>query len=237
MRHLRPVGVQEDGVDSVLIEAPSTSKQKFKSRAKSDAGINLLDLPDGVLASTSELPRTYESQQAVPASIAGFQPDMDAHLRQVLEALEDDAFVEDELEDDFFSQLVADGERGSDEEVDYEFREAGIEHVDEHPQTLDGDSSWQQRFADFKKNQAGTKQTSDDGYDSEGGDTVGTLPAISVIGGKKKRKAASDASGYSMSSSSMVRNEALRTLDDRFDQVSFHFLNLFFATADKSPDR
>lgn len=225
MRHLRPVGIQEDDVDSVLLEAPSTSKQKSKARAKADPGINLFDLPDGVLASISELPRTYESQQAVPASIAGFQPDMDAHLRQVLEALEDDAFVEDELEDDFFSQLVADGERGSDEEADFEFREEGVAHVDGDPQALDEDASWQQRFADFKKNQASTNKTSDDGYDSEGGDTVGTLPAISVIGGKKKRKAASDASGYSMSSSSMVRNEALQTLDDRFDQVSFHFSN------------
>ena len=233
MQHLRTVGVQEDGVDSVLIEAPTKSRSKGKGKHS----ITLIEIPPEALPSTSEIPRNFESQEAIPSSISGFQPDMDPHLRQVLEALEDDAFVEDELEDDFFSQLVADGERGSDEEVDYEFREAGIEHVDEHPQTLDGDSSWQQRFADFKKNQAGTKQTSDDGYDSEGGDTVGTLPAISVIGGKKKRKAASDASGYSMSSSSMVRNEALRTLDDRFDQVSFHFLNLFFATADKSPDR
>ncbi|KJA23415.1 hypothetical protein HYPSUDRAFT_125341, partial [Hypholoma sublateritium FD-334 SS-4] len=150
---LRPVGIQEDGVDSVLLEAPSTSKKKSKGPAKADAGINLLGLPDGVLASTSELPRTYESQQAAPASIVGFQPDMDAHLRQVFEALENDAFVEDELEDDFFSQLVADGERGSDEEVAFEFREEGIDRVDGHPQVLDEDVSWKQRFADSKKNQ------------------------------------------------------------------------------------
>ncbi|EEB89686.1 hypothetical protein MPER_12189 [Moniliophthora perniciosa FA553] len=43
---------------------------------------------------------------------------------------------------------------------------------------------------------------------------------MSVIGGKKRRrKGTSDASGYSMSSSSMYRNEALKTLDERFDQV------------------
>jgi protein LTV1 len=220
MRHLRSVGMQEDGVESVLLEAPSTSRQKSKAKSKVKTGIDLLDLPDGVLASASELPRTYESQQAIPASIAGFQPDMDAHLRQVLEALEDDAFVEDELEEDFFAELVADGERGSDEEVDFEFREEGIDEDQENAESVDEDNaSWEKRFADFKKTQKGAKRSSDDGYDSEGGDTVGTLPAMSVIGGKKRRKGASDASGYSMSSSSMFRNEALQTLDQRFDQV------------------
>ncbi|KAJ7492180.1 Low temperature viability protein-domain-containing protein [Mycena latifolia] len=206
MQHLRPVGVQEDGVESVL------GKGK---------GVVLKDLPDGVLASTSELPRTYESQQAIPASIAGFQPDMDPHLRQVLEALEDDAFVEDDLEDDFFGQLVGDGERGSDDEVEFEFSEEGAAQDDEE-EDIDDAAGWEARFSQFKKVQAGTGGKSDDGYDdSEGGDTVGRLPEMSVIGGKgkKRRKGTSDASGYSMSSSSMFRNEALQTLDERFDQM------------------
>jgi len=220
MRHLRAVGVQEEGVESVLIEAPSTS-QKNKSQAKRKAGIELLDLPEGVLASTSELPRTYESQQAIPESIAGFQPDLDAHLRQVLEALEDDAFVDDDMQDDFFSELVADGERGSDEEVDFEFQEEVIEPESERCEDDVEEISWEKRFADFKKSQTASKGGSDDGFASEGGDTVGTLPAMSVIGGKgkRRRKGASDASGYSMSSSSMYRNEALQTLDERFDRV------------------
>ncbi|KAK7063815.1 protein LTV1 [Favolaschia claudopus] len=213
MQHLRPVGLQEDGVESVLIEAPTNSNGKGK-------GISLKDLPDGVLPSTSELPRTYESQQAVPDSIAGFQPDMDPHLRQVLEALEDDAFVDDALQDDFFGELVADGERGSDEPFDFEFSEdaeAGGEEEDEN-------AGWEARFSQFKKTQArsggGRGGTSDDGYDeSEGGDTVGRMPEMSVIGGKKRRKGTSYASGYSMSSSSMYRNEALQTLDERFDQI------------------
>lgn len=225
MRHLRAVGIQEDGVESVLIEAPLSSKPKSKAQSKQKLGIDLLDLPDGVLASTSELPRTYESQQAIPESIAGFQPDMDAHLRQVLEALEDDAFVDDELEDNFFGELVADGERGSDEEVTFEFDEDGIDETkgNSEPDADAEEDAWEKRFADFKKSHpgSGVKFGSDDGYDSEGGDTIGTLPEMSVIGGKgkKRRKGTSDASGYSMSSSSMFRNEALQTLDERFDQV------------------
>src|ERR1700728_652474 len=104
MQHLRAAGdQQEDGIDSVLIEAPSTSKSKVKAKAK--VPISLKDLPAEVLPSTSELPRNFESQEAIPSSIAGFRPDMDPHLRQVLEALEDDAFVDDALEDDFFGEL------------------------------------------------------------------------------------------------------------------------------------
>jgi protein LTV1 len=217
MQHLRPVGVNEEGVESVLVEAPSSSK----TQAKKGRGIELRDLPPEALPSVSELPRTYESQQAIPESIAGFQPDMDPHLRQALEALEDDAFVDDELDDDFFGELVGDGERGSHEDVDFDFQE----DEDNESQELLQDAheeEWEERFAQFKKAQKNTVQegTSDDEYGSEGGDTVAGLPTMSVIGGKKRRKGTSDASGYSMSSSSMYRNEALQTLDERFDQVS-----------------
>jgi len=67
----------------------------------------------------------------------------------------------------------------------------------------------------------GQSGRSADGCDSDGGDTLGSLPAMSVIGGKgkRRRKGTSEASGYSMSSSSMYRNEALQTLDERFDQM------------------
>lgn len=220
MQHLRAVGVQEDGVESVLIEAPSTSKAQGQSK-----GIQMRDLPQGVLASTSELPRTYESQQAIPESIAGFQPDMDPHLRQVLEALEDEAFVDDELEDGFFGELVGDGERGSDEDIEFAFEEDGAEDPKkgkESSRTEDEQElGWEERFAQFKKAQQGTEKHGGSDYGSEGGDTLGGLPAMSVIGGKKRRKGTSDASGYSMSSSSMYRNEALQTLDERFDQVCY----------------
>ncbi|KAM5531348.1 hypothetical protein V8D89_014993 [Ganoderma adspersum] len=231
MQHLKTVGVQEDGVDSIWLEAPSKSKGKGKAKDP----ISLLDLPEGTLASKSELPRNYEAQQNIPTSIAGFQPDMDPHLRQVLEALEDDAFVDGGLEDDFFGELVADGEREADEALYFEFHEEGLPDGAEHAgaeggATEDGeevDEYWEERFAHFKQNQKSApldEDTSDlDGY-SEGGDTVGTLPQMSVIGGKKRRrKGMSDASGYSMSSSSMWRNEHLSVLDERFDQIQHEY--------------
>lgn len=239
MQHLRPVGVQEDGVDSVLVEAPAQSKSKGKGRQRDDAPITLRDLPAEALPSTSELPRNYESQEAVPSSIAGFRPDMDPHLRQALEALEDDAFVDDGLDDDFFGELVQDGERSINEQFGFDFAEEGLndeearlqmeEALEDEDEGEGEDDDWEARFAKFKKVQAkeaaAAAASDDEDMFSEGADTIGNLPEFSVIGGKKRRKGTSDASGYSMSSSSMFRNEGLRTLDDRFDQVGLHFLS------------
>lgn len=226
MQHLRTVGTQEDGVDSFLIEAPLPKKNR------SNKTTSKLILPQEVLPSASELPRTYESQEAIPTSIAGFQPDMDPHLRQVLEALEDDAFVDDDLHDGFFGELIESGERASDDKMkfepdvtDPEVMEGENSGMGDSDESGEIETGWEERFAKFKKNQTRKEQDteSDDEFLSEGGDTIRGLPSISVLGGKgkKRRKGSSDASGYSMSSSSMYRNEALQTLDERFDQVRF----------------
>lgn len=221
MQHLRTAGAEEEGVESVLIEAPATS-QKSKGKGKSKDPISLRDLPPEALPSASEIPRNYESHEAIPSSIAGFQPDMDPHLRQVLEALEDDAFVDDGLEDDFFGELVAEGQRDEDDEFNYQFFEDG-DTAQDAPSTEDHEDpdSWEARFAQFKKEQQDVPppSDSDDELHSDGGDTIGTLPKLPVIGGKRRRKGTSDASGYSMSSSSMYRTETLMTLDERFDQL------------------
>jgi len=221
MQHLRTVGGQDHDIESIMIEAPIVKNNRGKGGMKDD-----LFIPQEVLPSVSELPRNYESQRAIPESIAGFQPDMHPHLRQVLEALEDDAFVDDDLTDDFFSELVDGGERGP-KEVDFD--ENNIE--DSKDRSYDGDErdasssglSWEGRFAQFKRAQAREEIdiTSDDEFASEDGDTIGELPTISVLGGKgkKRRKGSSDASGYTMSSLSMHRNKALQTLDERFDRV------------------
>lgn len=227
MQHLRSVGIREDGIDSILIEAPALKNSK--GRSKSDP----LFIPKEALPSASELPRNYESQQAIPQSIAGLQPDMDPHLRQALEALEDDAFVDGDLDETFFDELVEGGERGSDKDVQFEFEENGIEDemdaslgqgtgIENESEKID----WESKFALFKKNRVGLSQESaSDDESLEGNDTIGSLPSISVIGGKgKRRRMGSDASGYSMSSSSMYRNQALQILDERFDQVCLHIL-------------
>lgn len=227
MQHLKQAGVAEDGVDSVLLEAPTPKNSKGNGKAKTTPIVLRDVIPAEALPSTSELPRNFESLEAIPSSISGFQPDMDPHLRQVLEALEDDAFVDEELQDDFFGELIAEGERGADAPFEFDFDEyGGIEHASEQGSRdtgpSDEDVGWETHFAAFKAAQedhANAGGASDLDEFSDGGDTVGNLPQLAVIGGKRRRKGASDASGYSMSSSSMFRNEGLTTLDERFDQV------------------
>ena len=216
MQHLRAVGTEEAGVESVLIEAPLSQN---KSRSRGKANVNVDGLPAEAFPSKTEMPRNFETQEAVPSSIAGFQPDMDPHLRQALDALEDVAFVDDDADDDFFTELVRDGEREEEEEADYEFYEYGPPEAGNDD--AGEDESWEARFAKFKTDQknAPPPPDSDEDVYSEGGDTVGNLPKLPVIGGKRRRKGTSDASGYSMSSSSMYRTETLLTLDERFDQV------------------
>ncbi|KAJ9123335.1 hypothetical protein QFC22_001534 [Naganishia vaughanmartiniae] len=264
MQHLRGVGESSTSggvVDSVMLPAPgkgshgaSRGANKGKGRARDDDlndeergdlfGIGKRAvLPDSVLPSGQQLTReqAYEAQAAVPRDIAGFQPDMDPHLRQVLEALEDDAFVADEEEVDFMDDLLAEGERNEEEEFDeWEFQEWG---ADEEPHTesqtsagplADGgedvaseDQTWEDRFKAFKasgklaevqKQAADVARSDADDGTSEMADTVASLPEMKVIGGKKRRKGASDASGYSMSSSSMFRNKGLSTLDEMFER-------------------
>ena len=169
-----------------------------------------------------------EGQEAIPSELQGFQPEMNPHLRQTLEALDDNAFVQEDADDNFFTELMEGGERDDDQEEEFDFKENG---ADADPSHLPKDSEvasdegdgqdWHIRFAKFKKEHRARFADGSvlDGA-SEGGDTLGRLPSLSVLGAKKrKRKGTSDASGYSMSSSSMFRNEGLTRLDEQFEKV------------------
>jgi protein LTV1 len=132
MQHMRDLG----GSDAYFIDAtPVTVKGKDgKGKRRKDLSVALRDLDLGsetrsqagvsVASSTvsiasdffdedllpSEFVKrtTYQDMQDVPDAIAGFQPDMDPRLREVLEALEDEAYVDDD--EDVFQQLQQDTE-------------------------------------------------------------------------------------------------------------------------------
>ncbi|CAE6469194.1 unnamed protein product [Rhizoctonia solani] len=229
MQHLRPVGMTPD---AILLEAPDKIKGKGKNR-------EIVTLPGESLPSQKELSlaAARDAMQSIPSELAGFNPNLDQHLRQTLEALDDDAFVgndnisgEQELED-LFGELLGGGERDDGEKGEWnewEFREQGIEpHATATMSNRDASDDLVSRVAAFKQAQARALDElsgEDEPEDSEGGDTIGKLPSlppISVIGGKRRRKGTgSDASGFSMSSSSVFRNEGLRGLDEQFDRVS-----------------
>ncbi|KAI0257268.1 Low temperature viability protein-domain-containing protein [Lactifluus subvellereus] len=227
MQHLRPVGGKEEGFESVLVEAP---KRRTTSKRSSELPIPLHDLPPEAFPSASELPRDFDSQAAIQSSISGLQPDMDPHLRQTLEALDDDAYVDDDLNDDFFGELIKDGERDASEPLDFEFREDGLPTDGSDASGVHerdgGEGGWEARFALFKKEQQCRKMMnaslSDSG--SENADTVGQMPEFPTRGGRCRRPEASDASGFSMSSASIFRSDGLRDLDDRFDQIEKEYI-------------
>lgn len=232
MQHLRPVG--EFGFDSVLLEAP-VKAPKGKGKA---TGEDLFKMPDEVMASKNEMSvqDVYARQEAIPVELQGFQPDMDPHLRQVLEALEDDAFVDEEAEDaDVFGELLGSGEVEDGEEAEeFEFAEWGVDDDERTENGDDREETWEDRFRAFKKAGGHPKVASNGGWDdddvdsaerSEMADTVGSLVSgiddLMVRGGKKRhgKRGPSDASGMSMSSSNVYRNDNLRTLDERFDAL------------------
>ncbi|WVQ78926.1 40S ribosomal protein S27 [Cryptococcus sp. DSM 104549] len=242
MQHLKPIG--RGGAEVVLIEGPRGSgvakgmkgaANKSKGKGKED---DLFDvLPPSVLPSKNEM-SVWEARargEAIPLELQGLQPDMDPHLRQVLEALDDDAFVDgEEDEGDWFSDLVKGGERDEEEEVPWEFAEWGVDDKGKklpkagaEPEAA-AEETWEDRFKAFKREQANLPEEEseiDPEERSEMADTVGSLASnlgeMMVQGGKKRRgkRGPSDASGMSMSSSSMFRTQGLRDLDARFDKI------------------
>lgn len=245
MSHLRTVGGGGgEGFSSVLLEAPkgaaratTLGKKGYKGKGKAAAEDHGW-FPESVLPSKDELTtqEAYAAQTAIPIELQGLQPDMDPHLRQVLEALEDDAFVDEEAEDDgWFDELLGEGERDDEEVEEFPFAEWGVDEEATEGEDGKGESAepetWEERYAAFKKACKDkpvepSEMDPNDPEAYEAADTVGSLNskfgAMTVIGGKKRRgkRGASDASGYSMSSSSMFRNQGLSTLDERFDKVS-----------------
>lgn len=150
MQHMRDLG---QGGGSHFVDAvPTKVKGKGKSKANFaglslDEALRQVDIndeeseaPSLVDADMSNFSRTIktnrrlEAQQDVPDEIAGFQPDMDPRLREVLEALEDEAYVDDKGDDDFFGALALDGQDNGELDID-EF-EANLD-------TLDDDEGWE----------------------------------------------------------------------------------------------
>ncbi|KIW16746.1 hypothetical protein PV08_03935 [Exophiala spinifera] len=139
MQHLRDVG--EGGGESHFMEAAPVKVQgKDKGKAKTiklEDALREVSLGDDQSMvgsempstfSTSTRPATYQNQQDIPDEIAGFQPDMDPRLREVLEALDDDAYVDEKDEEDMFAALAKEGQFG---ELDLAEFKANFEDEDD----------------------------------------------------------------------------------------------------------
>lgn len=115
MQHMRELG---GTTEATWLEAPQPrQKQKVKDKKNLEDALRDVGLDDDAesLGGTSMVGRsvtgsirksTYQDQQDVPDALAGFQPDMDPRVREVLEALDDEEYVDDE--DDIFAELAGD---------------------------------------------------------------------------------------------------------------------------------
>ncbi|KAL8759507.1 MAG: hypothetical protein Q9199_000728 [Rusavskia elegans] len=259
MQHLRDLNDQNSKGESYFVEAPvrrkdAKGKQKISledalretSIGENTSRTQFLD--EDVLPSKDLRRTTYQNQQDIPDALAGFQPDMDPRLREALEALEDDAYVDDE--EDLFGELAKDGEVSLEEFEDLGF--AGNENAmeDDGWETDDtvkpvkeykmstvaqtpiaegdvamsdlpdhGDGDWMKEFSKFKTAEKKAKAVAPN---AEGPDLQSSIVTgtSTTDGRRKKRKGAMTSStGYSMTSSSLFRTEGQTLQDARFDKT------------------
>lgn len=261
MQHMRDLdGGSGDG-ESHFIDAPVKKKEgKGKGKVPLDEALREFSLEDNrkgargsglldeeILPSKNLRRSTYQDQQDVPDVLAGFQPDMDPRLREVLEALDDEAYVDDE--DDVFGELAKEKKEISMtefEEVGFEGAISGVEEDgwetddtakptrefksgsmpiprDSADVAMDngsdrGDSDWMKEFNKFKSAE-NSKIEKPHAANVEGQSSI--MTGTSMTGGRRKKRkgAMTSSTGYSMTSSSLYRTEGLTLLDARFDKV------------------
>lgn len=135
MQHLKPMG----NTDGVFIGVNEEDKSKKES---------IEELFKDQLPSKEKVKITHDTFQAIPKELKGFNPDLDPKLREVLEALEDEAYIEqaDENEEDIFDSLLKSGEaeyddfEGSEGEYSDEYDEWDLDNYeDEYNEKYDSD--------------------------------------------------------------------------------------------------
>lgn len=221
MQHLKPIG---DGHGVFIAKNEKPDKKKI-GEVSFFEDINDNDVKKEV---------NYQDMQDIQDDIKGFKPGMDPRLREVLEALEDEEYVEDDKNnDDLFGDLLNSGEKSDveKEEVD----EWDLDNFDDTGYNTDefekpGDQGWE---ADFRKFQHHNKNVSND-WDSDNEfedeqDDITDLPDIkpgkkvSNSKQRKKKGTMTDTSSFSMSSSALFRSEGLTLLDDRFEKMQINY--------------
>lgn len=267
MQHIRDLNAGNANGESYFVEAATKKKKDGKGKGKmnledalkeaslqdehsesgvSQSGVSRL-LDDDLLSSKDLRKSTYQDQQDVPDALAGFQPDMDPRLREVLEALEDEAYVDEE--EDFFGEIAKDrreisldefeeaGFQDSGDEAGWETDEtekpskeykSGIMPPPAFSHSADtvmedgpdhGDGDWMKEFSKFKQADKAARKAQPQAPNSELQSSI--ITGTSMTGGRRKKRkgAMTSSTGYSMTSSSIFRTEGQTLLDARFDKI------------------
>ncbi|ODV61247.1 ribosome biogenesis protein LTV1 [Ascoidea rubescens DSM 1968] len=214
MQHLKPIGGTSDNLNN---------KKKTSLTFKED-----LQLPKELFASEKTVKLSYQAFQNVPDDIKGFKPDMNPDLREVLEALTDEEFI-DEKDDDLFNDLLKSGQKDNSEDDyndydDYDYDDYDDLNYDDYDSDRfkkKDDQGWEadfRKYKQFEDKKPKNNWDSDDDFNSED-DELGETDFNSTAM-KRKKGAMTDTSTFSMSSSALFRTDGLTLLDERFEKVS-----------------
>ena len=261
MQHLRDLNSGDGSGESYFVEAPKAKKGKGKEKVSLEDALKEATLQDktgegsetssqlldnDILPSRNLKSATYQDQQDIPDALAGFQPDMDPRLREVLEALEDEAYVDNEEE--IFGEIARDQEVSLVEFEDGYYGDEAMGEEDEgwesddtakptekfksattpsDPQMTEpaftaspnhGDGGWMKEFSKFKQAEKAQKEKP---VASNAEQDSSIITGTSMTGGRRKKRKGSLASstGFSMTSSSLLRTEGHTLLDARFDKI------------------
>ncbi|POS82958.1 hypothetical protein EPUL_005967 [Erysiphe pulchra] len=235
MQHLRDLG---NGIgESYFVEASSVQKRnKGKEKQSLEEALKNVDiknhpeviLDQDILPSKNLRHATYQAQQDVPDALAGLQPDMDARLREVLIALEDDEYLDEQDdifkvdEDEFIRSNWESDEAGWDSDATAKPIKEYDEILSQKNSTSEendecedhGDGAWMANFHKLKKEQKLRSMPLESSL-------MSSAMTRTTLGGKRKKRkgALTNPSSYSMTSSSIFRTEGLTALDARFEKI------------------
>ncbi|ORY42756.1 hypothetical protein BCR33DRAFT_717949 [Rhizoclosmatium globosum] len=207
-QHLKPIG---EDPNAVFIDSKA-AQERAKAEAKHKGGIRFMD--DSASTAMSEVPRRKVGFN-IPNEVLGSEYedrvgmlargekvnviDVEPSMRETIYALEDEAYVEEDI-DDFFDALNADDvPEELKDKLDPEDYFPDQEDDDEYSD--DGEGDWYDEYQKYKN-----QGDSDDEYEED--DELGSL---------MERKTA--LTNLSMTSSAMVRTKLLTNLDDQFDEA------------------
>ncbi|KAI8804773.1 Low temperature viability protein-domain-containing protein [Cladochytrium replicatum] len=220
MQHLKPIG---EDPSAVFMEAP---KPKSERKAGKAGGIVFRDedvempqrrkvtfeLPEEALPSSKETTVGLLNQRAV--DVDGLMLDVAPEVREVIYALEDDAYVDEELDDDFFAALTSEALPEK-----YVTLVEEAEKAREAEESRDDEDDWVSEFRKYKRKQAAGSDEDGDSDDDEEDGRRTTASGMSSqrrsSGGPKTAKTSFSV----MSSSTLFRNDQLTLLDDRFERL------------------
>ncbi|CCE87211.1 Piso0_005754 [Millerozyma farinosa CBS 7064] len=113
MQHLKPIGQSGDGIFIERQDKKDTKEKKIDPET----------LFKDQLPSEKQVKHDH-ALQSIPYELQGFNPNLDPRIREVLEALEDEAYIEEqksspqESDEDVFATLLKSGEAEGDELYD-----------------------------------------------------------------------------------------------------------------------